>query len=115
MTLIKEISLVEWLTKTSEKIENKRRKTGKNFCARPELVCKDGLTLSVQASERHRSIPADIVSGEDYGAVEVFAEGKRIEALEEYMDLDGTYPYVSIFALQKLIDEHGGIKRELSF
>lgn len=109
------MTLIEWLTKTSLQLDRKRKLTGKEVCRRPEIVCGDGLTLSVQASESHRSIPNAVANGEEYSALEVFAEGRRISDLEDFMDLDGTYPFTPVCVLQTFINEHGGIRTGLGY
>ena len=73
----------------------------------PVVKCKDGSTLSVQASQYHYSTPR-----EDFGpytAVEVWCIQPECEVTEfEYSDSDPS-AYVPIELVVQFIDNHGGI------
>jgi len=83
---------------------------------RPAIVCKDGLTLSIQASFMHYCTPRD-----DYGpysAVEVGFPSRKVEALMPYANDPGqptktVYGNVPVAVIEKVIDEAGGIDRLL--
>lgn len=71
----------------------------------PIVICKDGTTLSVQASQYHYSTPS-----EDYGPyteVEVW----KVSADVTEFDYDENDPsaYVPIEQVVQFIDNHGGI------
>jgi hypothetical protein len=74
----------------------------------PTVVCKDGTTLSVQASKDHYSTPR-----EDFGpytAVEVWCITAGTVVTEfEYSDGDPS-GYVLIEAVAQFIDNHGGME-----
>jgi hypothetical protein len=73
----------------------------------PIVKCKDGVTLSVQASVDHYSTPR-----EDYGpytAVEVWCVRNAAEVTEfDYSD-DDPSAYVPIEQVVQFIDNHGGM------
>ena len=111
----------EYLAKTLV-IENV---TGYSFQrVRPRIVCKDGVSLSVQAGSFLYSTPRiDKVS--EYSEVEVgypsvtppeswfeYAEGGRYWAIADYKDT--IYPYIPIDLVQQFVDDHGGIDFEKS-
>jgi hypothetical protein len=85
---------------------------------RERLKCKDGVSLSVQASEAHYCTPR--VNGADhYSAVEVGyiedAEGVALEPPESWRDhTDGTGFPASVYAwvprelVEKFVEDHGG-------
>lgn len=77
----------------------------------PNLVCKDGSIISVQASINHMSIPEVNFYGSDinnYEAVEVYT---RIydEDLSPYLVSKHTYGRVPFNMLDIVIKRHGGI------
>ena len=80
---------------------------------RPQLVCKDGFKISVQASENHYCSPR--VDGDvRYDEVELGFPNMEDELIAEYAedpeDLTGTvYGGVPVDIVNKLIEKHGGI------
>ena len=78
----------------------------------PRIVCKDRVTLSVQASRAHYSYPASNIG--PYSAVEIgYPSMHPGEAIMEYCedcdDPTGTvYAYVPIGLVVDFINEHGG-------
>ncbi len=78
----------------------------------PRIVCKDGLSLSVQASKYHYCSPRD-----DFGPwsqVEVGYPSATCESLMPYAEspdspMESVYGYVPIQIVEKLIEDHGGI------
>ena len=85
----------------------------------PVIKCKDGFTISVQASEFAYSIPREDFPCMDYTHVECgFPSSTPItEELREYAecvisDMDYTntvYPYTPTEIVQAELDAHGGI------
>lgn len=73
----------------------------------PIVKCKDGVTLSVQASEFHFSSPRDNYG--PYTEVEVWCVRDAAEVTEfDYSD-DDPSAYVPIEQVVQFIDNHGGI------
>ena len=73
----------------------------------PIVKCKDGVTLSVQASEFHYSSPRDNYG--PYTEVEVWCVRNAAEVTEfDYSD-DDPSAYVPIEQVVQFIDNHGGI------
>lgn len=79
------------------------------------VVCKDGTTLSVQASKDHYSCPRNDEG--PYSHVEVgFPSVTPPETWAEYMDgvwgtddrTDTVYGYVPVDLVEAFIEEHGG-------
>lgn len=85
---------------------------------REHIVCKSGLRLSIQASERHYSIPKK-QNAFSYYACEVAVIGqKRVKALDKYIghkqdycNMLGGFCYSSISAntIMKVIVKNGGV------
>lgn len=80
----------------------------------PSIVCNDGFTVSVQASNFHYCTPRDNVG--PYIHVELgYPSAMPIPEIMEYCEspdkpLETVYGYVPVELVQKLIDEHGGEK-----
>ena len=80
----------------------------------PEIVCNDGTTLSVQASELHYSMPKQ--DNGPYTHYEVgFPSEQPHEAMMEYAEdkdspLHTVYTYVPKHIVQEFINLHDGIK-----
>ena len=86
---------------------------------RKQLVCNDGTTLSVQASEDHWCSPrssyvnyyTDDIEFFDYSSVEVWCVSADVpDSWVEYGDDDNPYAYIPVTLVEKFIDSHGGIK-----
>jgi hypothetical protein len=86
--------------------------------AAPRVECKDGTTLSVQASETHYCSPRENNPG-FYRTVEVgFPSIAPPETWKDYFDgdwdsedrTDSVYGYIPIALVEAFIDEHGGCK-----
>ena len=97
------INLNDWLVET----------TPAKYQLRELLECKDGFTMSVQASHFHYCTPR----GDDppYRRVEIGYPSAKDDALMEYAetpaDPTGTvYGYVPIEIVEQVIAAHGGIK-----
>lgn len=78
-----------------------------------ELVCKNGLTMSVQASSDHYCSPRqDSLS--HYDSVEVGYPSRKVDALMEYAERPETptetvYGWVPVDVINKIVDENGGL------
>ena len=83
-----------------------------------KIVCKDGATISVQASEYHYCTPRSNYG--PYSCVEcgfpsVAPEKSLALYAEEVGGMTGSiYPYAPIEAVAEFIDDHGGILGALS-
>lgn len=81
----------------------------------PPVRCKDGTTLSVQASKGHYCTPKSDVG--PYESKEVAyledKDGKAIEAPEDWgMGSDGVYGWVPCDKIEAFIAAHGGRAEE---
>jgi len=84
----------------------------------PRIVCKDGVSLSVQASEFHYCSPREN-DAEPYLSKEVGyikdAEGKQLippRSWKAYSDGEfpsSVYGYVPVALIEKFIKKHGGV------
>lgn len=77
----------------------------------PRIECKDGFTISVQASRFHYSEPRE--NSGPYTRVEVGFPTEKCEELMEYAEnasepTDTVYAYVPIEIVEALIEKHGG-------
>lgn len=82
------------------------------FRVRPQILCADGTTLSVQASAGHYCTPRDIEG--PYTAVEVgFPSAPWPEAVEykedvSVADCDTVFAFVPVELVEAYIEAHGG-------
>lgn len=81
----------------------------------PRIICKDGYSLSAQASRTHYSIPRDDVG--PYTHVEIgypedgLGNPQRPEAFAEYQSGgDPVYAFVPLQVLIDFVDLHGGVR-----
>ena len=86
---------------------------------RKSLVCNDGTTLSVQASDTHWCSPrnsyVDYYTGDieyfDYSSVEVWNVSVSVpDSWSDYGDDNNPYAYIPVNLVEEFIDSHGGIK-----
>jgi hypothetical protein len=86
-------------------------------CLAPQIICKDGTKLSVQASNGHYCSPREDYPGY-YNSVEVgFPSVAPPDSWESYFDgdwetgdrTDSVYGYIPIELVIEFIIEHGGI------
>lgn len=82
----------------------------------PRLVCKDGFSMSVQASSYHYCSPRED-NAFNYMSVEVGYPTERVEELMEYAEdpadpLGTVYGWVPVEVVNKVINQHGGIDDE---
>ena len=79
---------------------------------RESVVCADGYTISIQASEYHYCVPRTN-DAKEYGACELGFPNQPDELINEYAeDSDYTstvYAYVPAEVIQALLEKHGGI------
>ena len=83
---------------------------------RPHILCKDGLKLSVQASDTHYCRPRR--NKGPYYEVEIGFPSEKIEELMEYAEdaknPTGTvYGNVPVDVVDSIIEAHGGIKAQI--
>ncbi len=83
---------------------------------RPKLFCKDGFSVSVQASSFHYCCPR-VDGAERYEAVELGFPSDEdpiiMDYAEDYSDPTGTvYGFVPVSVVNELIEKHGGISEE---
>jgi len=87
---------------------------------RPCIHCKDGTTLSVQASRTHYCVPRIGGTG-PYNHVEVMPDVAPPETWAEYYDGDweegktGVFGYIPVEIVENFINEHGGIDEDKTF
>lgn len=80
-----------------------------------KIVCKDGFSISVQASEYHYCEPRVDYPGVPYSHVECGYPSAHPGALVAYQEqpgrdvTDDVYPYVPVELVENLIAAHGGI------
>lgn len=102
---------------------NKYRKTG--TCSdgetyemnRPRLWCKDGYSISVQASRYHYCSPR-INGASEYYEVELGYPSMEDCLINEYAEdwtepMDTVYGYVPVRIVNELIEKHGGIDESM--
>lgn len=81
----------------------------------PRVVCKDGFSISVQASGSHYSSPKEFLSINGWTKVELGYPSEPIPELAEHADgqdpdaTEGIWAYTPIEAVEKLLDSHSGI------
>lgn len=78
-----------------------------------KLVCKNGLTLSVQASFFHYCSPRED-SLSHYDSVEVGYPSRKVDDLMEYAERPETptetvYGWVPVDVINKIVDDNGGV------
>lgn len=79
----------------------------------PRLVCADGFSMSVQASEFHYCDPR-VSRFPEYRSVEVGFPSERQDELMEWAEdadkpTDTVYGWVPVEVINALIDKHGGL------
>ena len=83
---------------------------------RPRIVCEDGFSMSVQAGKEIYSFPRENVKSGCYEAVEIGYPNAKEELICEYAEsgnyTDTIYPYVPVEVVEKVIEKHGGMKKE---
>lgn len=89
---------------------------------RPIVVCNDGFRLSIQASKYHLCTPLKN-NRTDYTTFELSMLSEEIPELEEFKIYDNgplnrfdtqTYGFVPREIVEEILEEHGGINKELT-
>ena len=80
--------------------------------ARPQIVCKDGFSLSVQVGRGNYCSPRE--NEGPWSKVEVGFPSEKSDTIMEYVEdpenpTDTVYAYVPIELVEQLIDLHGGM------
>lgn len=80
----------------------------------PSITCRDGMSLSVQASEYHYCLPRS--NNATYTHVEVGFPSEAIPEILEYAEdadrpTDTVYAFVPVEIVDQVIMEHGGISQ----
>ena len=82
-------------------------------CIRPYILCKDGFTISVQASEYHYCTPR-INGAVKYETVELGFPNIEDSLIIDYAEerekpTDTVYGYVPVRIVNELVEKHGGV------
>ena len=76
----------------------------------PRVHCKDGFTMSVQASESHYCEPRELLADGDYTKWEVgFPSEDDTELLPYSQNDDVVFPWVPTDVINTIIQKHGGL------
>lgn len=87
---------------------------------RPRIICEDGYSFSMQASNFHYSTPRENLIDGKYLEVELGYPSEHDELIDDYVDCwyfdedfnidytDSVYPHVPVEVVAALIDKHGG-------
>lgn len=79
-----------------------------------KVICNDGFTMSVQASEAHYCTPRQSYDG-PYSAFEIGFPSQAEDLIAEYAEdtssalTDTVYPQVPVDLIDQVIEKHGGI------
>ena len=88
-----------------------------NFKQIPQIVCQDGFTISVQASECHYTSPRrDFKDARMYDKMELGFPNKEESLILEYAEnpekpTETVYGFVPVEIINEVILKHGGLKR----
>lgn len=102
------MNLKEFIASTSMKVNKGQYET-----LRPKVRCKDGTSISVQASRSHYCSPRESFLP-SYVTVEVFSETPMPISWKKY-DCGGVYAFVPLHIVQEFISRHGGLDEERMF
>lgn len=86
------------------------------FKIRTHIVCKDGFSMSVQASERHACEPREDLESGLYNSVEIGLTTERVDILEPYVITENEDAYENVYycvpieLVESIIKSHGGIR-----
>lgn len=89
------------------------------FPFRPRITCKDGFSMSVQASRFAYSEPREDQG--PYTHVEVGFPSREVPILNRYIEMpdsdptESVYPMVPIELVQRIIEECGGVEGEIAW
>lgn len=84
------------------------------YLIRDRVYCKDGFSISIQASQGHYCLPRATFEG-PYKEVELGYPNKFDPIIFPYIECPGdatkgVYPYVPVDVVDKLLEKHGGIE-----
>lgn len=105
----------DWLNKQTVdrrgRVKNGISLVTKNYLFE-ELKLKDGLSLSVQASDSHMCSPRETIrDNSEYEEVEVYSHGVYVNELIHFAsESEFTYGYVPVELMEELVEKHGGIE-----
>lgn len=91
------------------------RPVGKSVCTQcPRVECKDGFTMSVQASEFHYCTPREYLEAGEYAAWEIGFPSEKEDLImgwvEDHSNPTNTvYGYVPTAVIDAVIEKHGGL------
>ena len=94
--------------------EQKENRTKFEKSVIPTMRCKDGFTMSVQASEGHYCSPRS--DDALWGAVEVGFPSEKEDSLLVYVEnkdkpTNTVYGWVPVEIVEKIISKHGGLSK----
>lgn len=75
------------------------------------VVCKDGFTMSVQASEYHYCTPREVLKDGSYTNWEIMCNHDELLGEDESEDV---YAYVPTETVNALIEKHGGFANQIN-
>lgn len=76
---------------------------------RPRIFCKDGFSVSVQASIFHYCEPRGILDDGEYDSVECGYPNIDVPELHPFQEEIGVAAYVPIDLVDSILESHGGI------
>lgn len=97
-----------WLEETYQRLPNF------HYIPRPRIECNDGFSMSVQGGEFTYSAPKQF--GSSFEEMEIGYPSEYEELIRGYASsedfTDTVYPYVPVSLIIKVIEKHGGIKKD---
>lgn len=104
------MNTIEWLQKTYEEIYP----NSKDLKTRPRIICKDGFSMSVQASYSCYCEPRYTLKNCSYTSAEIGFPSEKEELIIGYAECEEyptetVYPYTPIRLIDAVIKKHGGI------
>lgn len=88
----------------------------RNFWDAPRIVCQDGFSMSIQASEFHYCTPR-VTGAFPYSSIEIGFPSRRIPEAHEYAEepkrhTKTVFGYVPVEIVNEIIRKHGGVKEK---
>ena len=79
---------------------------------RPRFECKDGFSVSIQASEFAYSTPRSNIG--PYSHVELGYPSEKVDEWMEYAEdeddpTETVYPYIPVELVEQVLEQHGGL------
>lgn len=113
------MQIIEHLKRTYELHEVTLMSQMQFLKVRPRIICKDGFSISAQASQYAYCTPRLNLENCEYEEIELGFPNKHEPLLDGYAeDTDYTqtvYPYTPITLVEKVIEKHGGIDEEKTY